>query len=161
MSWLKTVVTAAAFALLMTLPCAAQAPAGYGTPMTLEQAKKAMAAAEAEAAKNNFSMVIAIVDSTGHLLMLHRMDNSQYGSIRVAIGKAETALDFRQSTKILDDRLAGGGAGLRLLTLGGATLIEGGLPIIAGGRVVGAIGVSGAAAPQDGQVAKAGADAVQ
>ena len=145
----------------MTLPGAAQAPSGYGTPMTLEQAKKAMAAAEAEAAKNNFTMAIAIVDSTGHLLMFHRMDNGQYGSIRVAIGKAETALDFRQSTKILDDRLASGGSALRLLTLGGATLIEGGLPIIAGGKIVGAIGVSGAAAPQDGQVAKAGADAIQ
>ena len=161
MNWLKTIIATCAFAVLMTLPGAAQAPAGYGTPMTLEQAKKAMAAAEAEAGKNNLSMVIAIVDSSGHLLTLHRMDNSSYGSIRVAIGKAETALDFRQSTKILDDRLASGGSALRLLTLGGATLIEGGLPIIAGGKIVGAIGVSGAAAPQDGQVAKAGADAVQ
>jgi glc operon protein GlcG len=161
MNWLKTILTASAFALVMTLPGAAQAPAGYGTPMNLEQAKKAMAAAEAEAAKNNLSMVIAIVDSSGHLLTLHRMDNSSYGSIRVAIGKAETALDFRQSTKILDDRLASGGSALRLLTLGNATLIEGGLPIIVGGRIVGAIGVSGAAAAQDGQVAKAGVDAVQ
>ena len=161
MNWLKTIIATCAFAVLMTLPGAAQAPAGYGTPMTLEQAKKAMAAAEAEAGKNNLSMVIAIVDSSGHLLALHRMDNSSYGSIRVAIGKAETALDFRQSTKILDDRLASGGSALRLLTLGGATLIEGGLPIIAGGKIVGAIGVSGGAAPQDGQVAKAGADAVQ
>ena len=161
MNWLKTIIAACAFAALMTLPGAAQAPAGYGTPMTLEQAKKAMAAAEAEAAKNNLSMVIAIVDSSGHLLALHRMDNSSYGSIRVAIGKAETALDFRQSTKILDDRLASGGSALQLLTLGNATLIEGGLPIIAGGKIVGAIGVSGAAAPQDGQVAKAGADAAQ
>jgi glc operon protein GlcG len=161
MHWLKIIVTACAFAVFATLPGAAQAPAGYGTPMTLEQAKKAMAAAEAEASKNNAAMAIAIVDSTGHLLAFHRMDNSQYGSIRVAIGKAETALDFRQSTKILDDRLASGGSALRLLTLGNATLIEGGLPIIAGGKIVGAIGVSGAAAAMDGQVAKAGVDAVQ
>jgi glc operon protein GlcG len=160
MNWLKTIVTACAFALLMTLPAAAQTPA-YGTPMNLEQAKKAMAAAEAEAAKNNLPMIIVIVDSTGHLLMLHRMDNASYGSIRVAIGKAETALDFRQSTKILDDRLAAGGSALRLLTLGNATLIEGGLPIVAGGKIVGAIGVSGGAAAQDGQVAKAGIDAIQ
>ena len=115
MNWLKTIIAACAFAALMTLPGAAQAPAGYGTPMTLEQAKKAMAAAEAEAGKNNLSMVIAIVDSSGHLLALHRMDNSSYGSIRVAIGKAETALDFRQSTKILDDRLASGGSALQTL----------------------------------------------
>jgi glc operon protein GlcG len=158
---LKAIALACTVSLCTTLSVSAQQPPTYGTPITLEQAKKAMAAAEAEAAKNNLSMVIAIVDSTGHLSVLHRMDNSSYGSIKVAIGKAETALDFRQSTKILDDRLAGGGAGLRLLTLGGATLIEGGLPLIAGGRIVGAIGVSGAAAAQDGQVAKAGADALQ
>lgn len=161
MNWLKTVATAGAIVLFTTLSVSAQAPSGYGAPMTLDQAKKAMAAAEAEAAKNNLLMAIAIVDSSGHLLAFHKMDNVQYGSIRVAIGKAETALDFRTSTKVLDDRLAAGGSALRLLTLGNATLIEGGLPIVVGGRVVGAIGVSGAAAQQDGQVAKAGADAVQ
>jgi glc operon protein GlcG len=161
MNFLKIIVIAFVCALFAASHASAQQPPAYGAPITLEQAKKAMAAAEADAAKNNLSMVIAIVDSGGNLLMLHRMDNASYGSIRVAIGKAETALNFRQSTKILDDRLAGGGAGLRLLTLGNATLIEGGLPIVVGGKIVGAIGVSGAAAGQDGQVAKAGIDATQ
>ena len=161
MNWLKTIVIAFVFAFFAASHASAQQPPAYGPPMTLEQAKKAMAAAEAEAAKNNFSMVIAIVDSSGNLQMLHRMDNASYGSIRVAIGKAETALNFRQSTKVLDDRLAGGGAGLRLLTLGNATLIEGGFPIVVGGKIVGAIGASGGAAPQDAQVAKAGVDAIQ
>ena len=160
MDTLKTIAIACAIALLTAVPGSAQQPPTYGTPMTLEQAKKAMVAAEAEAAKNGWPTVIAIVDSTGHLLALHRMDNASYGSIPVAMGKAKTAFDFRQPTKNYNDRLTAGTAP-HLLTISGATFIEGGIPIIAGGKIVGAIGVSGATAPQDGQVAKAGADTVQ
>jgi uncharacterized protein GlcG (DUF336 family) len=160
MNTLKTFAIACVIALLTIAPGSAQQPPAYGTPMTLDQAKKAMAAAEAEAAKNNWPMAIAIVDSTGHLIMLHRMDNGSYGSIRVATGKAKTAFDFRQPTKNFNDRLTAGTAP-HLLTIHGATFIEGGLPIVVGGKIVGAIGVSGAAAAQDAQVAKAGADAVQ
>jgi uncharacterized protein GlcG (DUF336 family) len=157
---LKTFAIACAIALFAVVPGTAQQPPTYGTPMTLEQAKKAMAAAEAEAAKNNWSLVIAIVDGTGHLIMLHRMDNASYGSIRIATGKAKTAFEFRQPTKNFNDRLTAGTAP-HLLTIRGATFIEGGLPIVVGGKIVGAIGVSGAAAAQDAQVAKAGADAVR
>lgn len=160
MKTLKTFAIACAIALLTILPGSAQQPPAYGTPMTLDQAKKAMAAAEAEAAKNNWSLVIAIVDSTGHLIMLHRMDNASYGSIRIATGKAKTAFDFRQPTKNFNDRLTAGTAP-HLLTIRGATFIEGGIPIVVGGKIVGAIGVSGASVAQDAQVAKAGADAVQ
>lgn len=160
MKTLKTFAIACAIALLAILPGSAQQPSAYGTPMTLEQAKKAMAAAEAEAAKNNWSLVIAIVDSTGHLIMLHRMDNASYGSIRNATGKAKTAFDFRQPTKNFNDRLTAGTAP-HLLTIDGATFIEGGIPIVVGGKIVGAIGVSGASTAQDAQAAKAGADAVQ
>ena len=160
MNTLKTFVIACAIALLTIVPGSAQQPPAYGTPMTLDQAKKAMAAAEAEAAKNNLAMVIAIVDSTGHLIMLHRMDNASYGSIRVATGKAKTAFDFRAPTKNLHERLNAGTA-THLLTLGGATLIEGGIPIVVGSKIVGAIGVSGGSPMQDAQVAKAGADTVQ
>jgi uncharacterized protein GlcG (DUF336 family) len=131
----------------------------YGEPITLEAAKKVMAAAEAEATKNKWVMAIAILDSTGHLVMLHRMENTQYGSIAVAEDKARTALDFRRPSKVFEDLVAQGGIGLRTLGLRGATPLEGGLPIIAGGKIIGAIGVSGATAVQDGQVAKAGADA--
>lgn len=119
-----------------------------------------MAAATAEATKNNWNVVISIVDSAGHLVMLHRLDNTQLGSIGIATGKAETALKLRRPTKALQDGLAAGGAGLRLLTLyPGAVLIDGGVLVMDGGKIIGAIGVSGVAADQDGQIAKAGADA--
>jgi glc operon protein GlcG len=133
----------------------------YGTPIGLEAAKKVMAAAEAEAAKNSWNMAIAILDSTGHLVMLHKLDNTQYGSILVAEDKARTALDFRRPSKVFEDLVAQGGLGMRTLGLRGATPLEGGLPIIVDGKIIGAIGASGATAVQDGQVAKAGADAAK
>ena len=147
---------------------AAQQPAApappvtpYGPPLGLEAAKKIMAAAEAEATKNNWPMAIVILDSTGHLVMLHRLDNTQYGSIAVAEDKANTAVNFRRPSKAFEDLVAQGGVGLRMLGLRGATPVEGGLPIIVDGKVVGAIGASGGTAPQDGQVAKAGADSAK
>jgi uncharacterized protein GlcG (DUF336 family) len=91
--------------------------------------------------------------------MLHRLDNAQLSSVRLAEAKARTAVEFRRPTKSLEDALAGGGVGLRVLTFG-ACLAEGGLPIVAKGGIVGAIGVSGVASHQDAQVARAGADAV-
>jgi uncharacterized protein GlcG (DUF336 family) len=160
MKALRTIAAVCALALLAIVPGAAQQPPGYGGSLTLEQAKKAIAAAEAEAVKNNLIMVIAVVDGTGHLQMLLKMDNASYGSIRVATGKARTAFEFRQPTKNLHERLNAGTA-THLLTISGATLIEGGLPIVVGGKIVGAIGVSGGSPMQDAQVAKAGADAVQ
>jgi len=159
---------ASIFAIVLgtTAASAQQAPSAppttpYGTPIGLEAAKKVMAAAEAEAVKNNWNMAIAILDSTGHLVMLHKLDNTQYGSILVAEDKARTALDFRRPSKVFEDLVAQGGLGMRTLGLRGATPLEGGLPIIVDGRVIGAIGASGATAVQDGQVAKAGADAAK
>ena len=133
----------------------------YGAPIGLEAAKKLMAAAEAEATKNNWGMAIVILDSTAHVVMLHRMDNTQYGSIAVAEDKARTALDFRRSSKVFEDLVAQGGLGMRTLGLRGATPLEGGLPITVDGKIIGAIVVSGATSVQDGQVAKAGADAAK
>lgn len=133
----------------------------YGAPIGLEAAKKVMAAAEAEAVKNNWGMAIVILDSTGHMVMLHKLDNTQYGSILVAEDKARTALDFRRPSKVFEDVLAQGGIGLRTLGLRGAAPLEGGLPIIVEGKIVAAIGVSGATSVQDGLVAKAGADAAK
>ena len=132
----------------------------YGEPISIVAAKKIMAAAEAEAAANKWGVSIAIVDSGGNLLMLHRLDNAQLSSVRLAEAKARTAVEFRRPTKALEDAVAGGGAGLRVLTFG-ACVAEGGVPIIAGGRIVGAIGVSGVASHQDAQVATAGATAAQ
>jgi len=120
-----------------------------------------MAAAEAEAMKNNWGMAIAILDSTGHMVMLHKFDNTQYGSIAVAEDKARSALYFRRPSKVFEDLVAQGGIGLRTLAIRGATPLEGGIPLITDGKIVGAIGVSGATSAQDGQVAKAGADAAK
>jgi glc operon protein GlcG len=156
-------IVAAALLVGVAVPAGAQQPpppptTPYGPPIGLEAAKKAMAAAEAEALKNNWPMAIAILDSTGHIVMLHRLDNTQYGSIRVAEDKAHTALDFKRPSKVFEDLVAQGGIGMRTLGLRGATPLEGGVPIIADGKIIGAVGVSGATAQQDGQVAKVGAD---
>jgi glc operon protein GlcG len=131
----------------------------YGAPIALADAKRAMEAAEAEAARNGWGMAIAIVDSGANLVMLHRMDNAQLGSIRIAEAKAKTAVEFRRPTKVFEDAIAGGGQGLRVLSFGIA-LADGGVPIVAGGKIVGAIGVSGAAGHQDAQCAEAGAAAL-
>jgi len=128
----------------------------YGTPISLADAKTAMAAAEAEAMTNAWGMAIAIVDSGSNLVMLHRLDNAQLASTRIAEAKARTAVEFRRPTKVFEDAVAGGGVGLRVLTFG-ASVAEGGVPIIADGKIIGAIGVSGAASHQDAQVAHAGA----
>ena len=135
-------------------------PPPYGAPITFDQAQKAMAAAQAEAKKNNWNVVIAIVDSGGHLVSLQRLDNTQYGSIDVAKGKATTAVSFRRPTKALEDVITGG-AGLRILKLEGATPLEGGVPIVVDGKIIGGIGVSGVLSSQDAQIARAGADSLK
>ena len=115
-----------------------------------------MAAAVAEARKQNLPMAIAVVDTAGQFVAFERMDNTQTGSIGVAQDKAISAAMFRRPTKVFQDAVAGGGAGLRVLTLRGANAVEGGLPMLADGRIIGAIGVSGGSAEQDGVIAKAG-----
>jgi uncharacterized protein GlcG (DUF336 family) len=167
MDKLKLLVLTTAILFGAAMPVDAQQPPApspppvtpYGSPIGLEAAKKVIAAAEAEAAKNNWPMAIVILDSTGHLVMLHRLDNTQYGSIGVAEDKASTAVNFRRPSKVFEDLVAQGGIGLRTLAVRGATPLEGGVPIVVDGKIIGAVGVSGGTAPQDGQVAKAGADA--
>ena len=127
--------------------------------LTLEAAKKVAAAAEEEALKNKWNVVIAIVDDGGSLVYLQRLDETQIGSIEVAIQKAKTAVNFKRPTKALEDAVMSGGRTV-VLSLPGALPIEGGLPLMVDGKLVGAIGVSGVTAPQDGQIAKAGADAL-
>ena len=146
-------------ALLISAPAFAQTgPAPYGAPITMEQAQKAMTAAEAEARKNNWAVVIAIVDNGGHMVALHRLD-AQTASIEIATGKATTAAAFRRPSKALEDGLAAGGVGLRILSVRSATALQGGVPIIVDGKIIGAIGVSGVTAAQDEVVAMAGAAA--
>ena len=134
-------------------------PPAYGLPITLDQAKKVMAGAEAEAKKNNWPVAIAIVDSAGKLAAFSKMDNTQHGSVDIAIGKATTANNLRRPTKALQDGIAQGGVNLRILGQPGITPLEGGVPIIVDGKIVGAIGVSGVLSSQDAEVAMAGAAA--
>lgn len=133
----------------------------YGVPISLESAKKAAGGAIAEAQKNKWRMAVAIVDTGGHLIYFERMQDTQTGSVDLAIEKAKTAALFRRSTKLFQDAVAGGGEGLRLLRLTGAIPIDGGIPIIENGKLVGAVGISGGSGDQDGQTAMAGAAAVK
>jgi len=119
-------------------------------------AKQIMAAAEREALANQWPMAIAIVDSTGHLVLFQRLDQTQLGSMTVSVAKAMTAVNFRRPTKVFEEAIAGGGAGLRLTTMPGVAALEGGTPIVVNGQVIGAIGVSGMLSTQDAQVAAAG-----
>jgi glc operon protein GlcG len=149
-------------ALSVSLAVSAQTPPpppAYGPAITLEQAKKAMAAAEAEAVKNSWAVAIYIVDSGGHMVMMQRLPNTQIASLDIAQGKATSANNFRRPTKALEDAVAGGGAGLRLLALKNVTPLEGGELIMQDGKIIGAIGVSGVMSSQDAQVARAGAAA--
>jgi glc operon protein GlcG len=133
----------------------------YGPPVTLENAKKAAAAAIAEAEKNKWTMAVAVVDPDGTLVYYEKMDNTQLGSAKVAINKARSAALFKRPTKALQDALAGGGDGLRVLGLEGAVPVEGGVPLVMDGKIVGAIGLSGAKSSEDAQCAQVGANVLK
>ena len=126
--------------------------------LTLEIAKQVAAAASAEATANKWTVVIAILDEGGNLMYLERADDTQIGSIQVAQEKAKSAVSFKRPTKAFEEAVAGGRTAI--LKLPGAMPVEGGLPLMLNGRVAGAIGVSGVTSQQDGQIAKAGADAL-
>lgn len=135
-------------------------PMPYGPPITLAAAARVMAAAEAACLERGWPMVIAIVDSGGHLVMLHRGDQAQLGSIVIAQAKAETAVNFRRATKDFQDIVATGGTGLRLLGAPGMLPMEGGVPIVADGKIIGAIGVSGMKSSEDAEIARIGIAAI-
>ena len=139
----------------------AQAPLAYGASVTLENAKKAAAAALAEARKNNWTMAVAVVDTGGNLVYYEQMDNTQLGSANVAIDKARSAALFKRPTKAFQDTLAGGGSGLRILGVEGAVPVDGAYPLVMDGKIVGAVGVSGDTADHDGQCAKVGAESLK
>jgi|SRR6185437_11451933 len=160
--WISGFATAALFAV----PALAQqasappppSPPAYGLPITLAQAKRVMAGAEAEARKSPSPVAIYIVEPSGELVMMERMDSTQYGSVALAQKKAETAARFKRSTQALQDRVQ---ANIYVLALGG-TAVGGGLPIMSGGKVIGAIGVSGSpGSAQDEKVAQAGIDELE
>lgn len=132
-----------------------------GPPVGVETAKKAAAAALAEARKNGWLMVVAVVDPAGTLVYYEKMDNAQLGSARVAVNKARSAALYKRPTKAFQDALASGGLGLRVLALEGAVAAEGGVPLMSGGKLIGAIGLSGDLGEHDAQCAAAGAATVQ
>ena len=155
--------TLAAFAIAAVAqqPAAPQGPLPYGAAISLDMAKKAAAAAQAEAKKNGWFMAIAVAEPSGDLVYFEKMDNTQFGSINVALGKARTAAKFKRPSKVFQDLLAKGDNFTYLLGLEGATPVQGGLPIVVDGKIVGAIGVSGATGDQDSQCAQAGLDALK
>ena len=132
-----------------------------GPPVNVETAKKAAAAALAEARKNNWLMAVAVVDPNGTLVYYEKMDNTQLGSADVCIDKARSAALFKRPTKAFQEAIAGGGAGLRVFALRGAVPVEGGVPLEMNGKLVGAIGLSGGQSNEDGQCATAGANAIK
>lgn len=158
-------VTAWSFALSMlstsVVPAVAQMPNAYGLPVQTDAAKRVAAAALAEARKNNWTMAVAVVDPSGDLVYFEKIDGTQTASTPIALDKARSAARFKRPTKALQDALAAGGDGLRMLALQGAVPVEGGLPLISDGKIVGAIGLSGGTSQQDGQCATAGAAAIK
>ena len=166
----RLIVAALGAALLLSPVCAgAQTtpaaapppPPPYGMSIGFDAAKKAIAAAEAEAKKNNWPVAIAVVDSSAKLVAFLKMDNTQHASVDIALGKAVTANNFKRPTKALQDGIAQGGANLRLLAVPGVMPLEGGVPIVVDGKIIGAIGVSGVMSNQDAEVAMAGANAAK
>lgn len=142
---------------LMTMSMSAQLATKKA--MTLEVAKKIAAAAEAEAKKNGWNVVISVVDDGAHLMYLERMDGTQVGSVEISQMKARTAIKMKRPTKLLEDAIAGGRTAM--VKLPDVLGIEGGLPLVVDGQFVGAIGVSGVTSVQDGQIAAAGVKALE
>jgi len=156
MSQQSVVNALVALALMLCSTLAMAQNVLYGMSIGLEDAKKAAAPALAEARKNNWLMAVAIVDTAGNLVYFEKMDGTQVASATIAVDKARSSAQFKRPTKALQDALAAGGEGWRMLGLTGAVPVEGGIPLVAGGKIVGAIGVSGGTSAQDAQCAAAG-----
>jgi glc operon protein GlcG len=154
------VTSVALCAMALSTQAIAQAPPSYGEPVNLEQAKKAAGAAAEFAAKNGWAMAISVVGPSGDLVYFSKMDNTQYGSIVIAQHKARAAAIFRRPTKVFEDRVATP-AGVPALSLDGMIASEGGIPLVIGGKIVGALGCSGGTGAQDGQTCQAGIDAMK
>ena len=158
------ILSAAAVAIMLgsavqAQPVAPPPPPAYGAPITLEQAKTAIAAAQAESKKNGWNHVFAVVDGGGNLIAFEKSDLAGNASVGIAQAKARMAATYRVPTKAYQDRLAAGET--LVLGLPGAIPAAGGVPIVVGGKLIGAIGVSGASPLQDHQSAVAGAAAVK
>ena len=151
-----TIVVGVVLSTALARNANAQMPNGYGASISVETARKLAATATAEGKKNGWNIAVAIVDTAGDLVFFERMDNTQAASTIVAQEKARTAARFKRPTKAFEDALAGGRQAI--LGLPGVTPLEGGLPLVIEGKIVGAIGVSGVTSQQDGVCAQAAAD---
>jgi glc operon protein GlcG len=149
---IRTLLAAACLAAIVA-PLRAELPSKR--VLTLQAAKAIAAAAEAEALKRGSTVVIVVVDDGGHVLLLERLDDTQVASVEVGIGKARTAAIFRRPSKVFEDQIRDGR--VAALALPGATPLQGGVPLVVDGQVVGAIGVSGNTPQEDEDIAKAGA----
>lgn len=136
-------------------------PIEYGPTVTLDQARKAADAALTEAKKNNWLMAVAVVGPTGDLVYFAKMDNTQYQAIPLAQHKARAAAVFKRPTKAFEERVSAGGAGIASMTLDGMIASEGGVLIVAEGKIIGAIGASGGSGAQDAVVSTAGINAIK
>ena len=158
---MKRIVLCAACVVGMVGASAQMMPNPYGMPVNLETAKKVADAAVAESVKRGFKMAVAVVDTNGDLVYFEKMDSTQIASVQVSIQKAASATLYKRPTKKLQDALASGGVGLRVLRLDRAIPVEGGLPLVSSdGKIIGAIGCSGDTSENDGIVCQAGADAL-
>jgi glc operon protein GlcG len=147
--------------LFSAIAAVSQSQAPYGPPIGVETAKHVAAVAIGEAHKNGWTMAVAVVDPGGNLVYYEKMDNTQLGSAKVAVDKARSAALFKRPTKAFADRVAAGGAGLGALAIEGAVPVEGGVPLVIEGKIVGAIGLSGDTSEHDGVCAQAGADSLR
>jgi glc operon protein GlcG len=148
-------ITLPALAILLSVGITGKAQLPVKKVLTLEAAKKIATVAETEAKKRGATVVIVIVDDGGHLLLLERLDDTQVASVEVGIGKARTAAIFRRPSKVFEDQVREGR--VAALALPGATPLQGGVPIVFEGKVIGAIGVSGNTPQEDEDIAKVGA----
>jgi len=158
---LKSIATLCCLALFLiaSAAMAQQMPNPYGPNINLATAKKVAAAAAEEAAKLKINVVIVVVDTGAHIVYIERFDVVQWGSVDVALHKAKCSVQWKRPTKAFDDLIAKGP--VNYLTLDGIIAIEGGVPIIQDGKIIGAIGISGGTPAQDGEMARAGAAMVK
>lgn len=150
---LASILGVTTVALFATSASAQQRP-DYGTPVTVDQAKKIAAGAVAECKANKWNVAVAVVDTAGNLVYFERIENTQTASIEIAIMKAKAAATYRRPTRAFAEAIAKGGPAI--MTLPGVVASPGGVPLMGGGKVTGAVGVSGVTGDQDEQCAKAG-----
>lgn len=155
---MKLLTLKAIVAVFLLAIFSAQAQLAERKAMTINEARKAVSAGIEEARKNNWSVVVAVVDDAGVIISVDRMDNTARPSADIAVGKARTAALFRRPSGVMEDSIVKGRTAL--LSAGDYVFLQGGIPIIVNGETIGAVGVSGAKPPEDEHVAKAGAAAV-